>query len=775
MAGALFMNWDEVLGWARDQHQQGHLAEAESGYRRVLAQEPQNFVALHLLGVALHQQGHHDDAMVWINKALAIHPKSSEAWANHGTVCLARGVPDAALVSFDRSLRIAPDCADTISSRADALSSLGRFDEAIREYDRALALDASHINSWNNRGNSLQQAGRSEEAIESFNRALALNPQFVEAWNNFGTLLRRLERFDEALKCHAQAIAANPNNADSWNRQAAVMLDLHRYQDALQSSERALSLSPSYADACLNGGLAWLGIGNPGEALVCFENAVRLEPKLPEASYVCGAALQQLGRHEESIPALEQALLKDPHHKFALGMLATAALQLCDWGLAAELRGRLQNIESKSEVVPPLVMLGYFDEPPLLQQAARLGCPAPKRDIAGTFSVSDRSKMRIAYLSGDFCEHATAYLTAGLFESHDRSRFEVFGISYGLDDGTAMRRRLVGAFDRFFDVSERSDRDVACGLRELDVDIVIDLKGHTRGARTAILAYRPAPIQVNFLGYPGTMGTPYIDYIIGDATVLPHDEQLWYDEAIVHLPYCYQPQDSTFTAGMRPSREFLGLPQDAFVFCCFNNHWKLTEPVFAIWMDLLKSVDESVLWLLVDSASARERISRYTACKGVDPTRVIFADRVSHDEHLARHGTADLFLDTWPYGAHTTASDALRSHLPVITTNGQAFQGRVAASLLRALNLEELICRSADEYRAAATQLAREPTALRRVRQTLQANLSNGRLFNAASYCRYLEAAFVHMHKVRREGRKVEPFAVAHEHSISVRCNNVDI
>jgi protein O-GlcNAc transferase len=769
------MTSEEILERARHQQQQGRLEEAEGGYRKVLAQEPQNFVALHLLGVALHQQGRHDDALAWINKALAIRPESSEAWANHGIVCLARGTPDVALASFDCSLRVAPDCADTISGRADALSSLGRFDEAIREYDRALGLDASHIISWNNRGNSLQQTGQFEKAIESFKRALALNRQFVEAWNNFGTLLRRLGRLEDALMCHTHAIAASPNRADSWNRQAAVMLDLHRYRDALQSSARALALSPAYADAFLNEGLGWLGIGNAGEALVRFEKALSLEPQLPEASYLFGVALQQLGRHDESIPALEQALLKDRHHKFALGMLANAALQLCDWELARTLEAKLQNIGNQPAVIPPLVMLGYFDEPALLQQAARIGCPAPKQDVAGTFYTSDRSKIRIAYLSGDFCEHATAYLTAGLFESHDRLRFEILGVSHGPDDGSAVRRRLVGAFDRFIDVSERSDRDVARGLLELDVDILIDLKGHTRDARTAILAFRPAPVQVNFLGYPGTMGAPYIDYIIGDATVLPYDEQLWYDEAIVQLPYCYQPQDSAFTAGTRPSRESLGLPKNAFVFCCFNNHWKLTEPVFAIWVDLLKSVEVSVLWLLVGSASARERIHRYIAGKGVDPARVIFADRVSHDEHLARHGAADLFLDTWPYGAHTTASDALRTHLPVITTNGRAFQGRVAASLLRALNLEELICQSADEYRATATQLALKPTEMCRVRETLRANLSNGRLFNAPAYCRYLEAAFEHMHKVRREGRKAEPFAVAYEHSIRVQRNNVDI
>ena len=555
------MTWEDALGQARNHHQQGRFAQAEAGYRRVLAQQPGNFPALHLLGVALHQQGRHDDALSWINKALAVHPDSPEAWANHGVVSLARGKPQDALASFDRSLQFAPNNADTISNRANALSSLGRFDEAIREYDRAVGLEASHVNSWNNRGNALQQAGRFEEAIESFNRALTLNRGFAEAWNNLGTVLRRMGRFEDALACHARAITAKPDSADSWNRQAAVLLDLYRHQDALQSAGRALALSPTYPDAFVNQGLGWLGIGNPAEALACFEKALRLHPNLPEAHYLCGVALQQLGRPEEAVPAFEQALVKNPHHRFALGALANTALQLCDWDLAATLKDRLRNAGSDANVVPPLVMLGYFDEPAILQRAARAGCPAPKQAAGNAFSISDRPKIRVAYLSGDFCEHATAYLTAGLFESHDRSRFEVFGISHGCDDRSAMRRRLAGAFDRFFDVSDSSDRDVARGLRELDIDILIDLKGHTRNARTEILAHRPAPVQVNFLGYPGTMGAPYIDYVVGDAVVTPHEEQPWYDEAIVDLPCCYQPQDSAFVVGSAVSREIRGIAQ----------------------------------------------------------------------------------------------------------------------------------------------------------------------------------------------------------------------
>jgi len=458
-----------------------------------------------------------------------------------------------------------------------------------------------------------------------------------------------------------------------------------------------------------------------------------------------------------------------------LGGLANAALQSCDWDLAEVLKDRLQSAGSDHSVIPPLVMLGYFDDPALLQRAAWAGCPAQKSKVVAKFSVPCRPKIRIAYLSGDFCEHATAYLTAGLFESHDRSRFEVFGISHGPDDRSAMRRRLAASFDMFFDVLGRADQDVARGLRELDIDILVDLKGHTRGARTEVLAYRPAPIQVNFLGYPGTMGAPYMDYIIGDAIVLPHDRQPWYDEAIVHLPLCYQPHDSVFTVGDRPSRDNLGLPRDAFVFCCFNNHWKLTRAVFSIWMDLLKAIEGSVLWLLVDLASARERIRRFAADKGVDPDRVIFADRASHEEHLARHAAADLFLDTWPYGAHTTASDSLRSGLPVITMAGKSFQGRVGASLLRMLDLDELVCDSVAEYRSLATLLASDAASLHRICEKLRENLVNGPLFVGDAYCRYLESAFVHMHKRRMDGEKPLPFAVNSEHRISVRCNNGDI
>jgi protein O-GlcNAc transferase len=768
------MNWMDDLKQARNHHQLGHFLEADAGYRRVLAQQPREFSALHLLGVVLHQQGRHRDALVWLERALGVGPKSSEAWANHGVVLLACGTPQAALASFDRALRIAPNNADTISNRANALFSLGCLDQAIQEYDRALSLNTSHINSWNNRGNSLQQAGRFEEAIESFNRALALSREFVEAWNNLGTLLRRLGRYEEALMCHSRAVTVKPGNADSWNRQAAVLLDLYRYQDALQAARHALTLAPAYPDAVINEGLSWLGIGKPGEALACFEKALRLHPGLPEGHYLSGIALQQLGRHEEAVPAFQETLSKNPHHRFALGGLATAAQQLCDWELAETLRGRLLAIGSDSAVVPPLVMLGYFDEPALLQRAARIGCPAPRQGLDTNFQTFDRTKIRIAYISGDFCEHATAHLTAGLFENHDRSRFEVFGISHGPNDQSAMRGRLVNAFDKFFDVSNRSDQDVVRGLRELDVDILVDLKGHTRNARTEIMAYRSAPVQVNFLGYPGTMGAPYIDYIIGDATVLPHEEQPWYDEAIVNLPCCYQPQDSVFTIGPRPSRASFGLPESAFVFCCFNNHWTLTKDVFNVWMDLLGSVKDSVIWLLVDTVAARARLRRCAEAKGIDSRRIMFADRCSREQHLARHACADLFLDTWPYGAHTTASDALRAGLPVITLAGLGFQGRVAASLLRALSFEQMICGSSDEYTALAARLASNPAALRHIEEKLRDDRPYEAL-SVANYCRYLETAFVHMHTACLNGQQPQPFTVSGEQRILMQCTTLDI
>lgn len=374
-------------------------------------------------------------------------------------------------------------------------------------------------------------------------------------------------------------------------------------------------------------------------------------------------------------------------------------------------------------------------------------------------------KIRLAYMSGDFREHPVAQLTAELFELHDRARFEVTGISYGPDDGSELRKRLVNAFDSFHDVTSMNDRDAAGLIHDLRTDILIDLTGYTAGCRPQILAWRPAPVAVNYLGYPGTMAASFIDYVIADKIVLPFDQQPFYTEKIVHLPDSFQPQDSQRKiAAETPTRTAAGLPESGIVFCCFNKPYKITAPVFAIWMRLLKAADASVLWLAGGDETAAANLRAAAKAADIDPARLVFAPKLARvADHLARHRLADLFLDTLPYNAHTTASDALWSGLPVVTCTGNAFAGRVASSLLAAVGLPDLAAPDLAAYEAVALRLAREPAALAECKRRLERQRLASPLFAADSFLHHLEAAYMRMYSVWRSGKPTKSFAIEAE------------
>ena len=374
---------------------------------------------------------------------------------------------------------------------------------------------------------------------------------------------------------------------------------------------------------------------------------------------------------------------------------------------------------------------------------------------------SNKKKITLGYLSADFHEHATAFLCAELFEAHDRTRFEVFGYSYGPDDGSPMRQRLSRAFDRFVDVKDMSYVEAARRIAADDVDILIDLKGYTKGARTHMLALRPAPIQINYLGYPGTLGAGFMDYILVDDYVVPSDQQPFFAEKLVHLPGCYQINDSKRAIWPKtPTRAECGLPDTSFVFCDFNNTYKITSKMFAIWMELLQAVPRSVLWLLEGNSCAAANLKREAEAHGVSATRLIFAPRVPMAEHLARHHLADLFLDTFPVCAHTTASDALWAGCPLLALAGNTFIARVAGSLLRAVGLPELVTTSFEDYLAMALRLARSPDLLRELRTRLAANRSASPLFDAFHFTRNLESAYTRMWGLHAAGRTPQAFAV---------------
>ncbi|MEA2905693.1 MAG: protein O-GlcNAc transferase [Alphaproteobacteria bacterium] len=684
-------------------HQNGRIDEAERLYRQILKAQPDQFDAQHLLGVIRHQQGRNDEALALLEAALRVNPHSPRALSNHGLV----------------------------------LYVLRRFEDALASLDRSLSLNPDFVEAHNNRGNVLLRLKRFDEALASFERALALAPGFVEAHNNRGNSLQGLKRHEEALA----------------------------------SYDRALALRPNYPDALYNRGSALKALDRQAEALASLERAHALRPDHAETLFVRGDALNDLKRYEEAIASYEKAIALRPDHPYAYSGIAESALAICDWTRTAELKRRLETqVAEQTAIVNPFTLLRLSDGPSLHLRCARafladkLGGP---RAAAWSGKAGSHGKIRIAYLSADFHRHATAHLIAELIELHDRARFEVHGVAFDRDDGSAVRQRLVKAFDRFHDVRTRSDRDIASRMRELEIDIAVDLKGYTKDSRPDIFAWRAAPIQASYLGYPGTMGAAFIDYIIADAVVAPFEHAPFYHEKIVQLPDCYQVNDSKREIAPRaPARAGAGLPERGFVFCCFNNNYKITAPVFDIWMRLLKQVPGSVLWLLRENDAAERNLHREAQARGVDPARLVFAPRLTLGEHLARHRLADLFLDTLPYNAHTTASDALWAGLPVVTCQGEAFAARVAASLLRAVGLPELVTRNAADYEALALRLAADAAALGEFRARLAANRTTRPLFDCDRFRRHIEAAYATMWETRQRGDPPRSFAVAADNSV---------
>jgi predicted O-linked N-acetylglucosamine transferase (SPINDLY family) len=744
-------------------HQAGRLAEAEPLYLQVLAFEPANFTATHFLGVIRYQQERYGEAITLIGAALRMNPASAGALTNYGLALKADGRLAEALASFDKSIASKPDDPESHNNRGQVLLAMGRLPQALAGFDRAIALRRDHAEAWNYRGIVLAEMKRFDEALIAFDAAIAVQPHFALALNNRGNALLALGRGEEALAAYDSALAVEPDYADAVYNRGQPLMDAMRFEEALASYTRAIALRPDFAKALNGKGIAQQKLGRVAEALASYNAALAITPD-PETLNNCGGLLLATKRFEEARNRFNSALEIAPGDDHAFGGLAAAALNLCDWPLVAELAPQVRSrTEEGRPCVDPLIAMGYHDDSALQRQASenyqRDRMPQAPRPLPAR-ALSSGGRIRIAYLSADFRTHPVASLIAGLFEHHDRSRFEVSAISLGPNDRSAMRARLEAGFEHFHDVQSLADQDVAKLLTKIDTDIAIDLNGHTQGARLGILAYRPAPVQVSYLGYPGTTGAKFIDYLIADKVVLPPEQQRFFSEKIVYLPHSYQVNDSNRKIAAVPDRRAAGLPDGSFVFCSFNNNWKITAPIFAIWMRLLSAVPGSVLWLIEDNVGASGNLGRAAAAHGVDPDRLVFAPRVREAEHLARQQLADLFLDTLPYNAHTTASDALWSGLPLLTCRGTSFPARVGASLLQTIGLPELVTESLEEYESAALKLAKDPVLLKTLRDKLAGNAMKAPLFDTDRSCCDLESAYRAMWETAKCGAPPRSFAV---------------
>lgn len=704
-------------------HKQGQLLQAEAAYREILRAHPGHFDSLHYLGLIALQRGKTQEGIALIEEALKTDDSHVPALANLAMALRQSNRHEEALALYHRAIGVKPDAVELQHHLANALLELQRYDEALQTCSRAIGLHPKSPALLQQRGTILLVLRRFEEAIADFDRALALDPGLIDALANRGLALGEIGRGEEAIATYDQLLQRKPDDIEARFNRANIFRKLGRFADAIADYERVLHANPDHVGALNNLGITY----------------------------------SELGRFESAIAPYRKLATLMPENGLVLGTLFFCQLYGCDWQQYEELRQRVVAMAKAGEkVADPFRFLNASGS-----AAEQMECASAY--VASKFPAASAAlwngeryqheRIRIAYLSADFQEHATAHLTAGMFETHDKQRFETIAISFGPDASDAMRQRLQASFDRFIDVREKSDLDVARLLRELEVDILVDLKGFTGNGRLGILAHRPAPVQVSYLGYPGTSGASYIDYLVADKHLIRNFDEQHYSEKVVFLPDSYQVNDAKRPiAESIPTRAQAGLPESGFVFCSFNNNYKITPAVFDIWMRLLQKVPGSVLWLYEGNAIASANLRREAQTRGIAPERLVFAPRMAQAEHLARQKLADLFLDTLPINAHTTASDALWAGLPVLTCSGGAFAGRVAGSLLHAVGLPELVTDNLEQYENLALRLATSPSELGTIREKLAKNRTVFPLFDTTRFCRHLESAYIEMWKRYQQG-----------------------
>ena len=780
---------DDMFRQALALLQAGQLADAERQFRAVLAAQPHHVAVLNLLSMLLTQRQQYAEAEPYIKRALELNSRSDASFYNYGVILKALNRPEEAHKRFSQALEINSQVADTWNNRGVVSNDLKCYDDAIADFDRAIKLQPNYPEAYCNKGRSLAELRRHDDALSTYRHALALNPDFAEAWLGCGHVFKALKRTDEAFDAYDKALRFSPGLADGWLGRGDLFMDQMRYDDARLAYERALALKPDLAEAWLGRANiskelkrldeaaafydkalaikpdfaeAWLGRGNllrdlgrHGEALAAYNKALALKSDLAEAWLGSGAAYSETKQFTEAFRAYDKALTLKPDLIGVEGARLNARLLLCDWSnLDADCEHLVAAVRKGQANTQPFALLALPVSPADQLQCAKVWVateyPAAREPLWHEERYA-HDRIRVGYLSADFRQHVVASLIVGMLECHDRSRFDVTAVSLGPKDTSDLRRRLEGAVEHFVDVEGAADEEIARRIKALEIDVLVDLMGFTAGSRPGILARRPAPIQVSFLGYLGTMGAPYIDYIVADRTVVPEAHREFYSERVVYLPHCFQPTDRKRPiADKSLSRPEAGLPESGFVFCCFNGSYKITPPVFDHWMRILQRVAGSVLWLVAENQVVRANLQREAAARGVDAGRLVFAAPVSLPEHQARLPLADLFLDTWPYNAGATASDTLWAGVPLLTRLGETFVGRMAASVLQAIGLPELVTATPEAYEALAVELATNPARSAAIKLKLANNRLTMPLFDTALYTGHIEAAYAEMCRHRR-------------------------
>ncbi len=710
-------------------------------------------------GISLSRLNRHEEAIHKYRKAVEIDPSLAEGWSNLSNCLKELKRFDEALAYYDKAIQLNSNYAEAWFNKGVTLNNLKRHDEALAHFDHAIQLNPEYAEAWSGKGVALSNLERHDEALAHYDRAIQLIPEYDEAWLNKGITLSDLKRHDEALAHYDHAIHLNSDYAEAWLNKGATLNVLKRHNEALAHYDRSIQLKPDYAEAWSGKGVTLTDLNRLDQALAHYDRALQLNSDYAEAWSNKGNALVDLKRFDEALVCFDKALDINPDLSFVYGTRLHAKMHICDWkNIESECVTLYEKIQRGELVTPPFPVLGLTDAVELQVAASKrwIGDKYPENFNLGAIPKrSKRHKIRLAYLSADFREHPSGYNFVGLFENLDKSRFETIAISLSAAQPSEFRARLVRAFDQFIDATDKSDREVATLMRDLEIDIAVDIMGPTQNERIGVFALRAAPIQVNQFGW--SSATPYMDYLISDRITFPVAYRQLYSEKFACLPHTWFPTDDKRPIAARtPSRTEAGLPESGVVFCLFNASYKITPDVFSIWMRILKETGASaasVLWLRENNPNMTSNLRLEAQRHGINPDRLIFAPPIKlMEDHLARLRLADLFLDTFPFTAQSTSIDALWAGLPVLTRMGQSPLSRLAGSILQAMGLPELVTTSVEEYEKLAIELATQPERLTQIKQKLAQNRSSMPLFNTALYTRHIEEAYTQMYERYHSG-----------------------
>lgn len=747
----------------------GDLAGACDLFAQVLARDPKDAVSLYSLAAISLNLGDATSALSYAERSNAANPASALTWFVRGSALRLAGRKTEAQAILERACALDPSHVDAQLMLGVVHAELQQYRQALGAFERVLAIEPHNAAARSNReailplvqpalegeavltqrALALQTAGQVGEAAAIFRRVLEGNPNQFVALYSLAVIGLNSGKAEEGLHFAERCRLAEPGAAASWYIHGAALKAVRRFAEAIESLDRALSLDPNHLECYVTKGHVYGDQKQYAIALVEFNNVLSRDPGHAQALNNAATLLSILNEHLESARFYERLIALHPEFDFACGALSHARLHSCEWSGFYELQKQIiDGVRAGKKVCRQLPFLAVSDSSEDQLKCARLVSEHSYPRNAIQLWKGERyghKRLRVGYLSPDFREHPVGHLFAGVLEQHDRERFEIHAFSLGIDDGGSLRKRFVAAAEHFVEVRGKTSLEVAQIIRQHEIDVLVDLAGPTMDAQPDVFGFKPAPVQVIYLGYPGTSGADYMDYILADRTVIPEEHQRFYAEKVLYLPGCYLPADPELVFSERtPTREEMDLPPEGFVFCSFNHDYKINPPVFDVWMRILSRVEGSVLWLMRLNAAAEENLRKEAERRGIDRARLIFAKRVpAISDHLARYRLAGLFLDTTPYNAHSTSTDVLRAGLPLLTVEGGSFQSRVAMSVLRTVGLPELVVGSLAEYEETAVRLAGDPIELAALKERVRCQVAASALTDAAAFTRGVEAALL--------------------------------